>query len=447
MRIVLTTHLFLPGHTGGTEVLSLATAQELIRRGHDVVVCTGDPAGPANPDEQGFDSYEHSGVRVHRYRRGSRAPEAEYNDPAFGRWFRKFLEDQVPDLVHFFHLGNLSAAAIDACRDLDVPMVMTCTDYWLICPYCQLRLPDNSQCLGPDPDHVNCLRHAVAESQPVWVRHTFQRLPRPAVTFLSGCARRDAFTHAPFAPLVKALTQRSGFLRERMEHLDRVVVPSRLMHERLAANGVPTDKLRYQTYGIAVAPRLERVAAPSDRLRIGFIGALGEHKGAHVLVRAVRSLPDSTPLEVRIYGRADFDPAYYSRLAELAGNDPRIQFCGTFPNGQIGRILSELDALVVPSLWSENTPLVLYSAQAAGCPVLATHLGGLSEVIEHGVNGLLFPSGDARALAQAIVRIADDRNLLEQLRANSRPPKNDAQYVDELLAMYAEVLKEKGRST
>jgi glycosyltransferase involved in cell wall biosynthesis len=79
--------------------------------------------------------------------------------------------------------------------------------------------------------------------------------------------------------------------------------------------------------------------------------------------------------------------------------------------------------------------------------VLATHLGGLSEVIEHGVNGLLFPSGDARALAQAIVRIADDRNLLEQLRANSRPPKNDAQYVDELLAMYAEVLKEKGRST
>jgi len=103
--------------------------------------------------------------------------------------------------------------------------------------------------------------------------------------------------------------------------------------------------------------------------------------------------------------------------------------------------------LVVPSLWYENTPLVLYSAQAAGCPVLATNLGGLSEVIEHGVNGLLFPSGDASALAQAIARIANDRNLLEQMRIHSRPPKSDTQYVDELLAMYAEVFKEKGRST
>jgi hypothetical protein len=140
----------------GVEVGGQGQAEGAVRRGHDVVVCTGDPAGPAIPGEPGFDSYEHSGVRVHRYRRGSRAPEAEYNDPAFGRWFRKFLKDQVPDLVHFFHLGNLSATAIDVCRDLDVPMVMTCTDYWLICPSCQLRLPDNSQCLGPDPDHVNC---------------------------------------------------------------------------------------------------------------------------------------------------------------------------------------------------------------------------------------------------------------------------------------------------
>jgi hypothetical protein len=50
-------------------------------------------------------------------------------------------------------------------------------------------------------------------------------------------------------------------------------------------------------------------------------------------------------------------------------------------------------------------------------------------------------------LAQAIARIANDRNLLEQMRIHSRPPKSDTQYVDELLAMYAEVLKEKGRST
>lgn len=446
MKFVLTTHLFLPGHMGGTEVLTYSTARELIRRGHEVVVCTGEKGCVPGGGGARFDAYEHGGVRVFRYQAGARAPSAEYEDPVFGAWFAWFLQREAPDLVHCFHLGNLSATAIDACRAAGVPTVMTCTDYWLICPYCQLRLPDNTPCLGPDRDLVNCLRHAVAESQPGVVGYAFDLLPRPVVSLMARCSEAGVAARIPMVDRVQALTRRPGFLRSRMPFLDRVLAPTRLMQERLTAHGLDPRKVQRQAYGIATRPPRARVPDPAGRLRLGFIGALGEHKGVHVLIQAMRRLEGCTALELQVYGRPDFDRRYHARLTALAAGDARIRFCGTFPNAQIGEVLSAMDVLVVPSIWYENAPLVVYEAQAAGCAVVATDLGGLSEVVEHEVNGLLFPVGDADALARAIRRLEADRGLLARLSMNSRPPKSDREYVDELLAIYASVLEERGRA-
>jgi len=122
-----------------------------------------------------------------------------------------------------------------------------------------------------------------------------------------------------------------------------------------------------------------------------------------VLIEAVRSLPETIQLEVNIYGNIRQDPDYADRLKAIAGDDARISFCGTFPNERIGEIFEKIDVLVVPSIWFENTPLVIYSALAAGCPVIATDLGGLSEVIEDRINGLLFRKGDVTGLAEISV--------------------------------------------
>ena len=89
--------------------------------------------------------------------------------------FVSYLSTSKPDITHFFHLGLLSASAIDVCLELGVPMVMTPTDFWLICPNNQLRLPDNSLCRGPDRDSVNCMKHAVANNQPPNVARIFNR--------------------------------------------------------------------------------------------------------------------------------------------------------------------------------------------------------------------------------------------------------------------------------
>lgn len=453
MRVLLTTHVFLPDYSSGTEILTLNAARELRDLGHEVEICTGFPAHSGLADLERFDSYLYEDIRVHRFLHDaapmgeqSNVAEAEYNNIFFARWFRGYLKKFQPDITHFFHLGLLSASAIDVCHELGVPMVMTPTDFWLICPNNQLRLPDNSLCKGPDPHSVNCMKHAVSNSQNPRVAWVFNRLPGKVVEIMIRSINRGAFSQSWFSPMVRALDQRAGFLRERMNKLDKVIVPTRLMEELLVNNGLKPDKVVYSRFGIRPTPVEPRKQDMVERLRIGFIGGLSEHKGAHLLVSAVRCMSKFKSLELKIYGRSDQYPDYFEKLRILADADPRIAFCGTFPNEDIGKIFAELDVLVVPSIWYENTPLVIYSAQAAACPVIASNLGGMAEVVEHEENGLLFEAGDIDGLACALERISLDRGLLQKLAANAISPKHISDYVAELQNIYIAVLNERKSS-
>jgi glycosyltransferase involved in cell wall biosynthesis len=228
-----------------------------------------------------------------------------------------------------------------------------------------------------------------------------------------------------------------------MNKLDRVIVPTRLMEEMLVKNGLNPEKVTYSRFGIRPTTTETYKPDTAGKFRIGFIGGLTEHKGAHLLISAVRHLAQDLPIELKIYGRNDLFPEYLNKLRQLAARDQRIHFCGTFPNEQIGKIFAGLDVLAVPSIWYENTPLVIYSAQAAGCPVIATNLGGMAEVVEHEKNGLLFEAGDVAGLASLIEKLARDRELLHQLAANAKRPKSIGDYVNDLQNIYDEVKTER----
>jgi len=414
-----------------------------------VEVVTGFMARPGLKDSERFDTYEYEGIPVNRFFHNatpmgdqSNIVEAEYNNLFFASWFRNYLNRSKPDFVHFFHVALLSASAIDVCHELGIPMVMTPTDFWLICPTYQLRLADNSMCRGPDADGVNCVKHAVANTQHPFVVRIFNRLPSRIVPALVHTMTNGGWSWFWFTPKIRALCQRADFLRQRMNMLDKVVVPTRLMEEMLVSNGLNPAKVVFSRFGIRPAVTEPRIQDVKGKFRVGFIGGLSEHKGAHLLISAVRSLPDDLSWELKIYGRSDTDPTYFNKLQQLSDGDGRIQYCGTFPNEIIGKIIAELDVLVVPSIWYENTPLVMYSAQAAGCPVIASNLGGMAEVVEHEKNGLLFEAGNVTGLASAIERLAGDRRLLRQLAANAVEPKSISGYVNELVAIYSNVLLE-----
>jgi glycosyltransferase involved in cell wall biosynthesis len=143
----------------------------------------------------------------------------------------------------------------------------------------------------------------------------------------------------------------------------------------------------------------------------------------------------------RIYGKLDDYPKFVEDIRRKSQDDSRIKFCGTFPNHEIGKVFSELDALVVPSLWFENSPLVVYSAQAAKCPVIASNMDGISDIIENGRNGLLFEAGNSSQLAAAIDSLIKDKTILQELSEHSMMPLSIQEYAGKLVTIYQELLK------
>ena len=444
MRIVLTAHQFLPDHTSGTEIIAYGIAKELRARGHEVTVVTGHPDKESGEIGPSFDEYEYDSIPVVRFHRarvpmGARedAVQREYDNRPFRDLFGDWLRRHQPDLVHFIHLGRLSSSAISACVAAGVPTVFTATDFWLVCPTNQLRLPDNSLCNGPTLGSANCVKHVALVSRVPEMRDRAANLPVWLIALGVWAARRGLLGSSWYARNVRSLSARPNFLRAQARLLGGIVVPSRVMRDRLVASGIPGEKMVTIPYGIDLRHiRRDCGRGNLPKLRVTFVGTLAEHKGAHVVITAVRSIARDVPVELKLHGRTDEYPEYVERLRALIADDDRIELRGPFDNRDIGRVLDEADLLVCPSLWYENTPLVIYEAMAAGVPVIATDLPGMSESIEHDVNGLLFARNDSAALAAQLKMLAGDRAHLRRLAEATRPPISVAEHVTRLESLY-----------
>lgn len=445
MKIVLTVHEFLPDYWAGTEIITLNVARELRRRGHDIRIVTGFFATSAIRDEDRFDQYEFDGFPIDRFHHNYQpmgeqtdVMELEYNNRLFYRFFQNYLRRHHPDLVHFFHLARISASAVDACAQAQIPTVFTATDFWTICPMIQLRLPDNSLCSGPDRLGVNCLRHLVVGTQAPTVARRLRRVPDWTLRLAMGAINRGLLPPTQSVKQARSLSRRPQWLMDRLNQIDRVIAPSKLMANKLVERGLQNSRLVNLPYGLDLGNVVRcQDKGSRPRLRIGFLGTLQEHKGCAVLINAIGLMPKTLPIDVEIHGDCGQFQAYLDRLKQLAADDPRIHFRGAFDHEQVWQVLADIDVLVVPSIWYENTPLVIYEAQAAGVPVVATNLGGISQVVRDQVDGLLFEKGDAPQLSRLLRELTEDRALVARLAAAAKPPSTIAQHVDALETIYS----------
>lgn len=444
MRILLTVHQFFPQYASGTEILTRSVARELIGRGHEVHVLTGFPAGRELKDEDRFDEYDFEGIHVYRFHHAY-APmagqtsmiELGYDNRLAAAYFGQILERYQPDVVHFFHLNRLGTGLIGQAAQVGIPAFMTPTDFWVICPTGQLVLCDGSLCRGPSAYAGNCVKHFARSTQKGLIGTAAGWLPTACADLLARLTRTGVLPPYPYRAEVKAISSRLSINIARLNQLNGILAPNRFISELLLRHGVAPNLITRSSYGIDLPEDTTDMPRqpPRQPFRLGFIGTLSRHKGCHVLIDAFKTLPHGQAL-LKIYGNTEDFPEYSSELKRLAGQHQAITFCGVFPNSEIAEVLANLDALVVPSLWVENTPLVLYSAQAARCPVVASDFPGISEVIRDGENGLLFEAGNAAALSGQLSRLIGEHGLAERLSANSRRPKSTAGYVDELLGIW-----------
>jgi glycogen(starch) synthase len=203
-----------------------------------------------------------------------------------------------------------------------------------------------------------------------------------------------------------------------------LVITPRLLR-LLLADGVDEHRIHLIPPGVNSSlfeGPFEDPFAGIGRPRVLFVGRLAPQKGVHTLVAAAGLLEDPS-VRVLLVGDGPERKAL-EREAERIDAGDRVRFLGFFAHERLPAAMAHADVLVLPSVY-EELGTVLLEAMWAGLPIVASRTGGIPDVIEDGVNGLLVPPGDPEALARAIDRLLADRALAYRLSEGARARGKD----------------------
>ncbi len=227
----------------------------------------------------------------------------------------------------------------------------------------------------------------------------------------------EEFQAANRHPGVRALKR----LRLRaVSRASRVIIPSAYLARIVKGWGLPPERISVIPNP---APPVDQ-SIPRDivRERLGvrspafvFAGRLVPAKNLRLAISALRGVSNASLV---VIGDGPERPEL-SRAIDECGLGDRVSLKGALPHAETIQWLRAADAVVLPSAW-ENFPHAAVEALAAGTPVIATAVGGVPEIIETNVNGLLVPSGDAGAFGAAMASVVEDHALLERLRDGAR---------------------------
>ena len=214
----------------------------------------------------------------------------------------------------------------------------------------------------------------------------------------------------------------------------RPAAPSRLPHaaEAGTAEAAPDRS--------AVPPPLSDLRP----IRFGFFGQMSPLKGITVLMDAARRLEGFgiANAVIEIYGDYSSQPPEFQKVVEEALEEAgeNVVFHGAYDNAQVNALMQRIDAMVIPSTWWENSPVVIQEAFTNGKPVICSNIGGMAEKITHGVNGLHFEVSRPASLAEVLADLAMHPEKLAALTAGVRPPPTAQEVLDLHLKLYNEVL-------
>lgn len=217
---------------------------------------------------------------------------------------------------------------------------------------------------------------------------------------------------------------RERFIKAQLEQVDLFIAPSRFLRSKYVEWGIPEDKILFHDYGRRTPPQVSTDTV--DTRRFVFLGQTMRHKGILVLLEAMRLLVERGRDDLLLSidgGNSDFDGDDFVRevkrkLAACAG---RVVTRGTYTPDEIPDRLEQAGWVVVPSIWWENSPLVIQEAFMHGRPVICSNIGGMAEKVTHGVDGLHFRAGDPAHLAEVMAEAGGNDRLWRRLHDGINP--------------------------
>ncbi|XXY48867.1 glycosyltransferase [Sorangium sp. So ce269] len=399
MNIVQVIHGYPMRYNAGSEVYTQTLCRGLAGR-HEVHVFTReeDPFAPdyALRHEQDSDD---SRISIHlvntpRVRDG-------YRHAGVDQRFAELCDRLRPDVVHIGHLNHLSTSLVAEAAGRGIPIVYTLHDYWVMCPRGQFMQthPENPHDLWPACDGQEDRKCA----------------ERCYARFFSGAPDEREEDIAYWTGWV---ARRMRHVREMTDLVDLFIAPARyLEHRYRQAFGLPERKLVYLDYGFDLSRLGGRARAPGEPFTFGYIGTHIPAKGIHQLLEAFGQVRGDARLRVWGRPRGQDTEALRAIAQRLPGDAAaRVEWLPEYRNQDIVRdVFDRVDCIVVPSIWVENSPLVIHEALEARVPVITAKAGGMAEYVHHEVNGLLFEHRDPASMARQMQRLADDPALARRL--------------------------------
>jgi glycosyltransferase involved in cell wall biosynthesis len=431
MNILITVHHFPPVYTGGAEWRAYRTAKSLQKRGHSVSVVCVEKIDHQSKNDLEWKDDEFNGIPVRRlFFNLSAAPNTftwRYNNPWIGENVRQILKEKNIDILHLISGYLISSSVLEIARQENVKTVLSLTDFWFLCPRISMINSQNkiselpitpqrcAQCLGEEKRRYR------------WPGKIFPGLMQ--------------FYWSNQTAEIEQMRERQKHLLKQFAAIDAVISPSRFLKKFHEQAGALNQGMIFSRQGYEFLENPDNLPEKikSEHVRLGYIGQFVWKKGVHVIIKALKLLPDA-PLTLKLYGNSNAFPDYSDDLANLAENDPRIHWEGVFPHENISTIFQDLDMIIVPSIWYENSPNVILEAFAHQTPVMASNLGGMAELVKEQVNGLLFKAGDEVDLARQIKKVIENPAMIDQLSQGIEPVKSLEQEIDEIEKVYNSII-------
>jgi glycosyltransferase involved in cell wall biosynthesis len=405
-KVLLVAHSYPPHWYAGVEVYTSHLAHSLRKLGVDVSVFH--PMHAVNLKAPEVHRAYHDGIPVHV---AASSTDSGYilstHNPGMERVFSAVLDEGF-EVVHFQHTMSLSFSLLEIAGRKGLRTCMTLHDLWMMCSRVHLYIePEHKICAGPDSPLkcARCCSHGVWEGRPADQKLELERLA----------------------------TSRMAYAKERLRGLDALVSPTRYLAGKFEAYGfAPPGKIEISQLGLRNVARLQAAARPAgSALRFAFMGSIHPLKNVYMLAEAFRAVRGNATLSIYGNGRPD----HLDHLMRTIAPDGRVGYFGGYAPSDLPRLMAAADVVVMCSI-TENYPLVAREALSAGVPVLGSRVGGIPEIIQEGINGLLFDPSDRDGLTALLQSLTDRPERAAALRTGIRPVKTLEEDAQEWLARY-----------
>lgn len=425
----------MPHQVAGTEVYTWALAKSLQQKGHDVTIVI------PNYKSSQFNTYEYDGLFIRRY------PEPDTTDrllimgkraPAGISDFVKLIQQLQPDIVHVQELAGSNGIGIyhlRALKERGIKIVFTMHLAYYSCFCGTLMYKGKEHCNGLI-DIKRCTKCALSklpiEKLTQQILYNLS-MPLYKMNVNTGKLNHSAGTALSYPFIIK---ERRSALHEIAALCDKIIVLTDWYKNVLLKNGIKENKLRL------VKQALPYKADFSDKVtfdaslpvRLIFVGRIDPLKGLHLLLEAMKDLPEDK-IHLTIYG-AVIDKQYSNYWKQHIGYKGNIHWKGLLQQNEVVNTIRKHHALVLPSTFSEMSPLVIQEAFAAGVPVIGSDVAGIAEQIEDRKNGMLFKFQSSSSLKKVILFLIENPSFINYLKSNIVYPDTFSTVTEQMIKIY-----------